>query len=62
MEVAVLELGGKNLEQVTLTLSNVSSSLHKNMATDQSDPLSKGTELSSMLHLAELGLHLVLGV
>lgn len=40
METAVLELGGKNLGQATLTLSNVSGcSPHKNMAADHSDPL-----------------------
>lgn len=58
MEAQVLGLGGKNLRQVTLTLSNVSNySPHKNMATDHSDPLSDGTDLSGTLHLAELGLH-----
>lgn len=56
MRAPVFGLGGRHLQEATLTLSNVSNcSPHKNMATVNIDPLSEGTELSSTLYLAEFG-------
>ena len=56
MRPPVLGLGDRNFQEATLTLSNVSNcSPLKNMATNDSDSLSEGTELSGTLYLAELG-------
>lgn len=55
MKTPVLGLGGRNLQEATLTLSNVlNCAPYENMVTDDSDSLSESSELSGTLYLVGL--------